>query len=164
MNLARIFPLIGGGFLLAVLWFDLKFDWLAYSHMTQGSGIDAQAIASIKAYYAQALAMESRGFPLIVTMMLLSIAALLLQYKDRYLVRWSWVVSLLLLLPPILLAALRVVPNAKKLAFFNADHLYQVNLASAILQDHLFCFSAISCFLVLQLYRAGESRSAEIST
>jgi hypothetical protein len=160
MKIARVFPLLGGGFLLAVLWFDLKFDLLVYDQLVDRGDVDAEALASIKAYYTRALGTEMAGFPLIMTMMFLSIVATLVQFKDDCLVTWTWIASLLLLVPPILLAFVRVVPNAGRLADSDADHRHQLDLAETILQDHLFCFASISCFLVLQLYRTWEQRSA----
>ena len=157
MNYRTISSLCGG-FLLAVLWFDLKFDLLVLDQLVDRGDVDREALAGIKAYYARALGTEMAGFPLIMTMMFLSVVATLVQYKDDCLVAWTWLASLLLLVPPILLAIVRVVPNAGKLADSDADYRQQLDLADAILQDHLFCFASISCFLVLQLYRTREQR------
>lgn len=153
MRLARALPLVGGGFLLSVLWFDLKFDVLVIDRLTSYAAIDPASLAGLRAYYAQALGTENAGFPLISTMMCVSVLARLWQLRAPGGRGWSAWVSLALLVPPIALAGARIVPNAGTLAYAQAPLTEQEALATSILVDHLYCFASIAAFLVFELAR-----------
>ena len=153
MRTARALPLVGGGFLLAVLWFDLKFDVLVLDRLTSDAPIDAAAIAGLRAYYAQALGTENAGFPLVSTMMGLSVLARLWQVREPGGRGFSAWVSLALLVPPIALAGARIVPNAATLAHASAPLAEQDALATSILVDHLYCLASIAAFLVFEVAR-----------
>lgn len=162
MRWAHVIQAITGGFILAVLWFDLKFDLLAYPHMMYGVELAGQDLATIKSYYLQVLSMERAGFPLITIMMLACIIATLFEsIRGRHISPWRRIAAPLLVIPPILLAGIRVVPTAGTLAQSTASHADQVTLSVAILQDHLFCFVSISCFLLLQVTRRQGYRQKE---
>ena len=109
-------------------------------------------IATIKTYYLRALSAETGGFPLIMTMMLMAITGALLQVRDSGIVLWARLLSLLLVIPPVALAGVRVVPNARILASTNLDPVQQSEFATLILQDHLYCFGSILAFLFTQLW------------
>ena len=153
MRTTHALPLVGGGFLLSVLWFDLKFDVLVLEAWTRGTAIDEAALAAMQAYYVQALGTESSGFPLISSMMGMSVASLAWQFREVG-ARWKRLcVSMLLLVPPIALAGVRIVPNARALAQSTGPIAEQSALAISILTDHLYCFASIAAFLVFELFR-----------
>ena len=154
--LALAVTLIGGGFLLAVLWFDLKFDVLAWSALLHGSELSEDAMQAIITYYRQATGTESSGLPLIMMMMALSVVAALVQTGRSQLPLMLRGAALLFLVAPIALAGGRVVPNARILATQTMDLQTQTDLAILILHDHLYCFSSITAFLLLQLWIAGR--------
>jgi hypothetical protein len=56
---------------------------------------------------------------------------------------------------PILLAALRVVPNAVRLATRSDAVREQSALARSICRDHLVCLAGIAGFVALQLWAAA---------
>ena len=146
----RAFMFIGGGFLLSVLWFDLKFDVLAWKAMTSGGEVSAAALGTIRTYYSQALSTESSGFPLIMFIMGLAVlGALLHAYRGQRL--WSRIALPFLVLIPVGWAGVKIVPMANKLAFTENAAAAQSQMAVNILQDHLLCFGFISTFLVAQL-------------
>jgi hypothetical protein len=64
---------------------------------------------------------------------------------------WVLVLSAVLAGGPILLAALRTVPNARRLGARSDPLEVQHRLAGAILRDHLVCLAGMSAFLVLWL-------------
>ncbi len=90
-------------------------------------------------------------------MMFVSVASLAWQLRDPGARRGSLLVSLALLVPPIVLAGARIVPNAGELARSSAPIAAQGALATSILVDHLYCFVSIACFLVFELRRRRAS-------
>jgi hypothetical protein len=142
-----------GGFLLAVLWMDLIFDVQVLRHRDRAAELPDAVLASIATYYrrvtttarpmghlvgaaaalppgrAVAFASGSRGFAL---------------------------AGLLLCGIPILLALLRVVPNAVRLATRSDTARVQTALARSICTDHLVCLAAILGFIVVQLCAAAR--------
>jgi hypothetical protein len=143
---------VGGGFLLAVLWFDLMFDV-----QVVGDSPSIAALGSIAAYYRRvttaAAPMNYLVAGVMIAVVLLSLVDVA-RTRDRRTLR---VVAILLAAAPIALALLRVVPNAVTLGQESVDDAAQLSLARAILRDHLFCFSSILGFLLVRLrLAAGE--------
>ena len=99
MHVSSALLLLCGGFLLAVLWFDLM------GQLALGIGARGVALAS------------------------LALAA-----------------------PPILLAALRVIPNARRLGARTGSAAEQSALARSICRDHQLCFAGVAAFVGLQLW------------
>lgn len=149
--MTRALALMGGGFLLAVLWFDLKFDILALEALRTGGAVSEDALSIIRTYYKQALATESGGFPLIISMMAIANLGALLQLRDQAVSLWVRVLAMGLVFPPVSLAGIRVVPNARVLGEGQISLAEQSDLAILILQDHLYCIVSICAFLALQL-------------
>jgi hypothetical protein len=131
-----------GGFLAAVLWFDLMFDVQAL-----GGTPSPEAIASIVAYYRRVTTEASpMGHLVAVVMATLLVAGVReLVHAGRH--RALRAAALLLAAAPIVLALLRVVPNAVALGVAPAAGPEQVALARSILRDHLLCFACILGFL-----------------
>ena len=70
--------------------------------------------------------------------------------------RWLALASLPLCGGPILLAVVRVVPNAVRLGRRSDSALQQSALARAICGDHLWCLAGILAFVALQLSAAAR--------
>ncbi len=70
----------GGGFLLAVLWFDLMFDVQARSY---ASDVPEAALASIAAYYARVTTAARPMNRLVAAAMALTIAAVIAAARER---------------------------------------------------------------------------------
>ena len=146
--------LIGGGFLLAVLWFDLMFD----VQVLVGNPSVA-ALGSIAAYYRRVTTEAAPMNYLVAAVMVTTLLAGLVdltRFRDR---RGLRAVALLLAAAPIALALLRVVPNAVALGREAVDDAAQLALARSILRDHLFCFGSIAAFLALRLRLAAGART-----
>src|SRR5271169_1715899 len=90
-----------GGFLLAVLWMDLMFD--------------VQVLRSIAAYYSRVTTQARPMNHAIGGTMLVAILTLLAEITRGDAHRTVGLISLVLCGGPIILAALRVVPNAVRL-------------------------------------------------
>jgi len=70
--------------------------------------------------------------------------------------RFVAIASLFVSAGPILLALLRVVPNAIKLGASSGNAIQQSALARSICRDHLLCFIGIAAFVGMQLARAAS--------
>jgi hypothetical protein len=143
------FVAAGAGFLLAVLWFDLMFD-VQVGRDRDGT-LPEDVLASIAAYYRRATTDARPMNRLVALVMLATLAAIVLEItreEPREWVAWS---SLALALPPILLAALRIVPSAVRLGSRADTPERQSELARDIFRTHVFCLACIAALLVLQL-------------
>jgi len=152
--MSSLLLIAGGGFLAAVLWFDLMFDVQAL-----GVAPDADAIASIMAYYRRVTTEAAPMGHLVAAVMATTLVAGVLDVARARNRRALRILALLLAAAPITLALVRVFPNAVALGLASGAGPEQVVLARAILRDHLFCFACILGFLVLRFdlaLRAGR--------
>ena len=138
-----------GGFLLAVLWFDLMFD---VQVLSQPDGPLPEAVlSSIGSYYRR---VTTDAFPmnrLVGVVMVVAIGGSLAQVLRRRLTLGVGLLALASCLLPVGLAFARVFPAAVELGS-RVDPLdVQSQLARAICHDHLFCIAGIALFVVLQL-------------
>ncbi len=141
--------LIGAaGFLVAVLWMDLMFDGQVLAHRNAGPELPEPVLASIAAYYRRVTTDAWPMNRLIAGVMVLGIAALLMQLSSMSFARA--LLSLVLLVGPVALAAVRIVPNAVRLGARADSIAEQSALARAICRDHLLCLACVSAFLLVQ--------------
>ena len=138
----------GGGFLLAVLWFDLMFDVQA-RRLDDADG-DAR-LASIADYYRRVTIEAYPANRLVGLVMLSTIAGSLFQVIRAPAGRARTLVALALVAAPVALAARRVLPNAMRLGARTDPLPFQRQLARAIWRDHVLCLLAIIAFLALQV-------------
>ena len=146
-----------GGFLLAVLWFDLMFDVQVLGHA--GGVLPEDVLASIAAYYRR---VTTDAFPLnrlVGLVMLVTIAGSAYALARARAARWQAGLALMLCAAPVALAAARVFPNAVRLGTRVDSLTRQSELARAICHDHLACLAAVAAFVALQLM-AKEAREA----
>ncbi len=143
------FVTAGGGFLLAVLWFDLMFDVLALR--APGGEVPEEALASIARYYARVTTAARPMNRLIAGAMLATLAAIAVQLARADTRTWVSVASLALALPPVALAGARIVPQAVRLGTRSGTLSEQRALARTILWGHVYCFASIAALLALQL-------------
>jgi hypothetical protein len=139
----------GAGFLLAVLWFDLMHDVLAF-----GSGrgdVPEPALASIASYYRRVTTDARPMNRLVAAVMLLTLVAVVAQIVGSDVpnpVAW---VSLVLLAVPVSIAGSRTVPHAVRLGGGAGTVAERSQLARSILRDHLVCLVGIGALIVVQL-------------
>lgn len=139
----------GGGFLLAVLWFDLMFDVQVLRR--RDAVAPGDVLGSIAGYYRR---VTTDAFPmnrLVAAVMLATIGGVIAEVARADRPRWAAWTSLPLVLAAVLLAATRTVPNAVRLGSRADPAERQSALARAILRDHLLCAAWIAALLVLQL-------------
>jgi hypothetical protein len=149
------FATAGGGFLLAVLWFDLMFDVQAMRAGAREESprgeLPEPVLASIAAYYAR-VTTAARGMNRLISVVMLgTVAALVVELSEARHPLWVGWVSLAAALAAIGLAGRRTVPNAVRLGTRRDPIEVQSALARSVLGDHLFCFTAIAGLIVLQL-------------
>jgi hypothetical protein len=136
-----------GGFLVAVLWMDLMFD---VQVLRRKDPLPEPVLDSIAAYYQRVTTEASPMGRLVAVVMALAVATLGVQLLLGP-GGWTPALSLLLLLPPLLLAQLRIFPAAVRLGAQRDPRDVQTRLARAICLDHLFCLAAMLLFTALQL-------------
>jgi hypothetical protein len=145
-----------GGFLLAVLWFDLMFDVQVLAHPA-GAPLPEAVLASIAGYYNR---VTVDAFPLnrlVGVVMFVAVAGSTSQLLTRRVPRWAALAALLLCLAPVGLGLTRVFPDAVRLAGRTGSVARQSELARRICRDHLFCLGSIALFVALQLAVREES-------
>ena len=135
----------GGGFLAAVLWFDLIFDVQAVA-----SAPSTAAIGSIMAYYRRVTTEAAPMGHLVTAVMATTLFAGVLDVARAESRRAVRALALLLAAAPIALALLRVVPSAVALGLASAPGPEQVALARSILRDHVLCLISILGFLAVR--------------
>ena len=135
---------VGVGFLLAVLWFDLMFDVQARGNGTADLPVEVRD--SIAAYYRRVTTTARPMNRLVAAAMAATLVGVIGE-NARHDVR----VSLALATFGIGLAAARTVRKAVRLGSQADPPGAQSALARSILRDHVLCFVAIACTLILQV-------------
>jgi hypothetical protein len=143
------FVTAGGGFLLAVLWFDLMFDvQVLGQHEPE---LPEQRLSSIAAYYARVTTAARPMNRLIAAVMLATLAAIVVEIADGGIPSAAAWISLALATAPIVLVAARTVPNAVRLGMRADTPERQSALARTTFREHVFCFASIAALIALQL-------------
>jgi hypothetical protein len=143
--------LVCSGFLLAVLWMDLIFD--VQVRAARGGDIPEQVLASIAGYYHRATTTSRPMSRLIAVVMVILLAALVVRGIRGHDPGWLLGLSAVLVGAPILLAAVRTVPNAVRLGHRRDDLAGQARLAQSIYRDHVLCLAGVAAFVALWLSR-----------
>ena len=143
------FVAAGAGFLLAVLWFDLMFDVQVRGH--RGAVLPDGVLDSIAAYYARVTTAARPMNRLVATVMLATVAAVVVEIVRGEPREWVPWVSLALVLPAVGLAAVRIVPGAVRLGARSDSPQRQSSLAIEVFRGHVLCAILIAALLVLQL-------------
>ena len=138
------------GFLLAVLWMDLIFDVQVLRH--RDGELPESVLASIALYYRRATTTSKPMGHLIALVMLTLLGTVIAQAIHSAALK-SWVL-VAICAAPVLLALIRIVPDAIRLGKRVDDTATQSVLARRICRDHLLCFGALLIFLALHLSRA----------
>lgn len=147
--------LVCGGFLLAVLWMDLIFDAQAGRPVRRGGQLPESTLAAIAGYYHRATTTSQPMGRLIALMMLVLLGALVFEAVAGSSPGRLLIVSAVLAGGPILLAALRTVPNAVRLGRRTDSPAEQTRLARAVYRDHVVCLVGVLGFVVVWLVHLG---------
>jgi hypothetical protein len=139
----------GGGFLLAVLWFDLMFDVQVRGH--REPELPGEVLSSISGYYRRVTTAARPMNRLIAAVMLGTLVAIALQIAQGDAPRAASWASLALAAFAIVLAGTHTVPSAVRLGARTDGVERQSRLARSICRDHLLCVVAIGSLLAIQL-------------
>jgi hypothetical protein len=140
----------GGGFLIAVIWFDLMFDVQALRAPRDGPLPEA-ALASIMAYYRRVTVDASPMPYLVATVMAVTIAAAVVDLRSGTGSPAARVAAIVLLGVPVVFALGRVFPNARRLGAAQTSPEERSRLAREIAWAHVGCLAAMVGFLALVL-------------
>jgi hypothetical protein len=143
-----------GGFLLAVLWFDLMFDVQVLG--APGGALPEPVLASIAAYYARVTTGAHPMGRLIGIVMMATVAGSAYQVARRRVPRRPGWAALLAGGFAVVLALTRIVPDAARLGARSDPIEVQSALARSIFLGHLACLAAILAFCALQLAARRE--------
>ncbi len=143
------FAATGGGFLIAVLWFDLMFDVQVRPHV--GDPLPSEVLISISAYYRRVTTDARPMNRLIAMVMVLTLIAIVAEIAQGATHWWIGWISLACAASAIGLAAARTVPNAVRLGGVADSREMQTRLARTIYRDHLYCLVAMIVMVGLQL-------------
>ena len=143
-----------GGFLLAVLWMDLMFDVQVLRYRGATGELPEEVLSSIAAYYRRVTTLARPMGHAVGLAMVLALLALVAQITREPERRAVSLFSLALCGGPVLLATLRVVPNAVRLGSRIDPAAEQSRLARAICRDHIICLCGITLFVAVQLFAA----------
>jgi hypothetical protein len=141
------------GFLIAVLWFDLMFDVQVLPHR-RSTEVPQTAVESISAYYRRVTTTASPMGRLVGLVMVVLLAALVVQAVSGDSPLWVSAVSIPAGLLAIGLAILRVFGRARRLGSRKDPSAVQSELALSIFRDHLICLAAMTILLATQLIGA----------
>jgi hypothetical protein len=129
---------------------DLIFDSQVLHHRG-AEELPESVLASVSAYYRRATTTSRPMSLLIALVMAILLGALVARYVTDDHPGWPISVSIVLAGAPIALAAVRTVPNAKRLGARTDDADEQSRLARAVGVDHVACFVCLLSFLVVWL-------------
>jgi len=146
------FVAVGGGFLLAVLWFDLMFDMQAHG---QGDAeLPESVLASIADYYRRVTTTARPMNRLVAAAMLWTLAAIVVELATNDVAAWVGWASLTLAVAATAIGAMRTVPAAVRLGARSDAADEQSRRARAILREHAVCCVLIAALVTLQLVSA----------
>jgi hypothetical protein len=146
------FVAAGGGFLLAVLWFDLMFDVQTLGR--RHGELPEPVLVSVASYYRRVTTGARPMNRLIAAVMVATLAAIIVEIAREQRPVWAAWASLALAVGPILLAVTNTVPRAVRLGARTDPLSRQSVLARSICRDHLLCVMSIAALLALQLAAA----------
>lgn len=139
-----------GGFLVAVLWFDLMFDVQVLRHR-RTSQLPDGVLDSMSAYYRRVTTTASPMGRLVALVMLVLVISLVTQAAQSARPVWVSVVSLGAASVAIGLAIGRVVIAAQRLGAGTDQRDAQTRLARGIFRDHVICFASMVGLMAVQL-------------
>jgi hypothetical protein len=148
-----------GGFLLAVLWFDLMFDVQVVG--LPAENVPEEVLASIAAYYHRVTTAADPMGRMVGLAMLFTVIGAAAQLRHRAIPRSVRVGAFLSCVLPVGLAILQIVPDAVRLGARADPITVQSGLAHSILRGHVLCFASILAFCVIEVYAASRAPGEE---
>jgi len=139
---------ICAGFIMAILWVDLKFDWLAVPYRSKPGVLPEDVLAPMTYFYRYVT-----GKPIVLaTMFLLVLLTLILEIVQASVPGWVAWTSLALFAMAVVRSTILVIPSARRFGARTDTLQEQTRLAYALLGMHLFAMSMVMSMTALQLY------------
>ncbi len=139
----------GGGFLLAVLWFDLMFDVQVWPYWGKET-LPEEVLASIAGYYKRVTTDAAPMNLLVGAVMVFVVLTSLLRARDKRVAPWNRFGTLILAGAATSAGIEIAFPIAEQLGARTDSLVTQTELANTIFVTHVACFIAILLLLVLQ--------------
>jgi hypothetical protein len=139
---------IASGFILGILWVDLKFDWLAVPYRRKPGILPEEVLAPMTYFYRYIT-----GKPIVLATLMLSIVVtIILELVQISVPAWVAWVSLILFGTAMIRSAILVIPTARRFGMRTDDLEKQTSIAHALLGMHLFAFILVLLMTILQFY------------
>lgn len=136
------------GFVLCVVWIDLKFDWLAVPYRGKPGPLPEEVLAPMSYFYLHI----TRNPIALASAMLFVMITLIMQIVQSSVPAWvSWT-SVILFAIAFVRAFLLLIPTARSLGKRTDSLEKQTSMAHELLIAHLFGFSLVLVVTLLQLY------------
>lgn len=143
-----------GGFLAAVLWMDLMFDFQALNH---AGVLPAEVLASVAAYYYHVTTGAAPMGSVVSLVMLLTVVGAVVQLSKPAIPLWVRAGVLVTALVPTLLALAVIVPAATRLGAQADPPALQTELVRDVLRGHLVCLGSVLVYLALQIFASRKA-------
>lgn len=139
---------IASGFILGILWVDLKFDWLAVPYRRKPGLLPEEVLVPMTYFYRYIT-----GKPIVLaTLMLAIVVTIILELIQISVPAWVAWVSLILFGTAMIRSAVMVIPTARRFGMRTDDLEKQTSIAHALLGMHLFAFILVLLMTILQFY------------
>lgn len=138
----------GTGVLLAILWIDIKFDWLAVPYRKKPGILPEDVLLPMTYYYRYVT-----GKPIVIALIMLSmIVAIILEIVQASVPAWAAWASLIVFGTAMTRSAVLVIPTCRRFGQRTDTPEKETATAHAILWMHFFAFGCILVLIALQLY------------
>ena len=144
-----------GGFLAAVLWMNLMFDFQALNH---AGVLPQEVLTSIAAYYRHVTTDADPMGNVVSLVMILTILGTVLQLSRTAIPLWIRVGVVITALVPAVYALAFLVPAAARLGSEVDPPAVQSELVRAILWGHVACLLMVLAYLGLQIQAVQRLR------
>ena len=140
------------GFMIAVLYIDLVFDFSGLPHRRSGEPLAPAVLDPIATYYRYI----TRNPYLLMLIMATAAGCIVVQIYHESVPRWTGYASLLLMVFNTLIAVLRVIPAAQRLASGRDTVELQTRLVHGVLPYHVLLLASVLLMAGVQLVAASR--------
>lgn len=139
---------IASGFILGILWVDLKFDWLAVPHRDKSGLLPTEAMTPMVYFYRYVT-----GKPIVMmTAILMIVTTLILEISQGLVPAWVTWLSLLFFGIGAGSGVTWVIPTARRFGRDTDSPEKQTKVAHALLGMHSLVFFSVLLMTLVQLY------------
>ena len=144
MLLAPVFVCIG--FMIAILYIDLKFDILSLPHRRAGGPIPAGVLRQIATYYG----VVTKNPAVLMFVMVTTLTCIVAEILYDLVPRWVGYSSVILIGLAMGVGIIKVIPTARRLAIDKDSADERTRIAHVMFRSHIFLLTAILLLALLQ--------------